>query len=126
MPASRSRLLVASLGIAGFAGAFAFAAARSPEGTDDWKVHDMDRPQPAMVTPGVPGTATTVGTAPSDAIVLLGKGSGLDAWKNRKWNVGTDGVMTVECGCRRNRGRPHSTVVRRLSVPHRMESAGGP
>ena len=82
MPSSRSRLLLASLGIAGIAGiagAFAFADARTGEGADDWKVHDMDRPQPAMVTPGVAGTATTPGTAPSDAIVLLGKGSGLDA-----------------------------------------------
>ena len=105
MPASRSRLLLASLGIAGIAGAFAFADARTGEGADDWKVHDMDRPQPAMVTPGVAGTATTPGTAPSDAIVLLGKGSGLDAWKNGKWKVGNDGVMKVVPGSGDNHTR---------------------
>jgi len=62
-----------------------------------WKVHDKDRPQPAMVEPGAAGTATRPGTAPSDAIVLLGEGTGLDAWQNGKWTF-KDGVMSVTPG----------------------------
>ena len=40
-----------------------------------WKIHDMDRPAPAVVTPGA-----TPGAPPSDAIVLFG-GKDLSAWE---------------------------------------------
>jgi hypothetical protein len=46
----------------------------------EWKVHDMDRPQPAVIQPGEPGTRTTSGQAPSDAIVLF-DGTDLSKWE---------------------------------------------
>ena len=42
-----------------------------------WKVHDVDRPHPPLVTPG-----TTPGSAPSDAIVLF-DGKDLSKWAQR-------------------------------------------
>ena len=61
---------------------------------DDWEVHDMDRPQPAMVDPG----AVVSIPAPSDAIVLF-DGSNLDEWMHRtekpaSWII-RDGYMEV-------------------------------
>jgi hypothetical protein len=55
-----------------------------------WHVHDPDRPQPVVVTPGA-----TPGAAPSDAIILF-DGRSLDAWRGERalWDV-KDGVMTV-------------------------------
>lgn len=41
-----------------------------------WHIHDGNRPQPRIVTPGA-----TPGAAPSDATVLLGPGSDGSAWK---------------------------------------------
>lgn len=54
-----------------------------------WHVHDGDRPQPPVVTPGTPSTQEAPGRPPSDAIVLFdGKdvshwrsGNGPAAWK---------------------------------------------
>jgi len=50
-----------------------------------WKVHDADRPVPAVVTP-----AAQVGSAPSDAVVLF-DGKDLSKWKGPKgeahWKV---------------------------------------
>lgn len=63
----------------------------------EWAVHDMNRPQPVVVTPGTPSCGTTAGTAPSDAIALF-DGSSLDAWRSgndpAKWTV-QDGILTV-------------------------------
>ena len=55
-----------------------------------WRVHDADRPQPAIVTPG-----SVPGAAPSDAVVLF-DGTSLDAWQPSgvAWIL-KDGVMTV-------------------------------
>jgi len=55
-----------------------------------WKVHDADRPAPAMVTPG-----TAPGAAPSDAVSLF-DGKSLDAWQatGAAWTL-KDGVLTV-------------------------------
>ena len=44
-----------------------------------WEVHQKDRPQPPVVTPGTPSTQEKVGTAPSDAIVLF-DGTSTDAF----------------------------------------------
>lgn len=59
-----------------------------------WRVHDAERPAPAVVDPGPAGAPTP---APSDAIVLF-DGTNLEAWKGNdgpaKWTV-ADGCMTV-------------------------------
>ena len=51
-----------------------------------WKVHDMDRPAPGVVTPGADSSQ-----APSDAIVLF-DGSDLSQWQPTKWVI-RNGVM---------------------------------
>ncbi|MCX6620273.1 MAG: DUF1080 domain-containing protein, partial [Acidobacteria bacterium] len=61
-----------------------------------WKVHDIDRPRPRMVTPGV-----KPGDPPSDAIVLF-NGKDLSHWMSRKKGVlsapgWTLGKGYVEC-----------------------------
>jgi len=43
-----------------------------------WHIHDGIRPQPRIVTPGA---AVGAEAPPSDAIVLIGKGSDLSAWQ---------------------------------------------
>ena len=53
-----------------------------------WHVHDGQRPQPTVVTPG-----SAVGMAPSDATILF-DGSSLDAFEGGPWAL-EDGVMTV-------------------------------
>jgi len=54
-----------------------------------WRVHDADRPQPPVVSPG-PGA----GAAPSDAVMLF-DGSSLDAWQpqSKAWTL-KDGAVT--------------------------------
>jgi hypothetical protein len=67
---------------------------------DGWRVHDIDRPQPTVVTPG-----KKAGDAPSDAIVLL-DGTNLDAWKGqvindkkrKKFNLKGEALWKVENG----------------------------
>ncbi|MFM7262080.1 MAG: DUF1080 domain-containing protein [bacterium] len=49
----------------------------------EWGVHDKERPQPAMVTPGGHGTA------PSDAVSLF-DGKSLDAWTGGAWEIKSD------------------------------------
>ncbi len=48
-----------------------------------WHVHDGDRPQPKIITPGEFPTAEKAGTPPSDATVLFG-GQDLSKWKSAK------------------------------------------
>lgn len=64
-----------------------------------WRVHDVDRPSPPVVTPGTNSSNDAVGTAPSDAIVLF-DGSNTDAWANRaggacEWTLVDGNAMEV-------------------------------
>lgn len=64
-----------------------------------WRVHDGNRPLPAVITPGTFMTPKQPGKPPSDAIVLLGGAADADKWVMREdgkpitWKVGKDGVM---------------------------------
>jgi hypothetical protein len=63
-----------------------------------WKSKDRNRPAPVAVDPGAPGTETSAGRAPSDAIVLF-DGKDLSQWTQKdgspaKWKV-TDGYLEV-------------------------------
>lgn len=65
-----------------------------------WHIHDGERPQPKIVTPGEFSTQEKVGSAPNDATVLF-DGKGLDKWKSGggpgKWKV-ENGYMEVVPG----------------------------
>jgi len=68
---------------------------------DRWHVHDGDRPQPPVVTPGTCSTEDVPGQAPSDAVVLF-DGKDLSHWKNRRdgpaeWDV-KDGAIVIKSG----------------------------
>ncbi len=56
-----------------------------------YKVHDIDRPRPAVVTPAAAFSHNA--PAPADAVILF-DGSNLDAWNGGPWKV-ADGVMEV-------------------------------
>lgn len=56
-----------------------------------WHIHDGDRPQPPIVTPGTESSQEKAGTAPSDATVLF-DGKDLSQWKTDdggapKWKI---------------------------------------
>lgn len=63
-----------------------------------WRVHDENRPQPPVVTPGA--TFSQGAPAPSDAVVLF-DGKNLDAWTSdggpARWKV-QDGAFVVAGG----------------------------
>lgn len=71
-----------------------------PDETHPWTIHDMNRPQPPLVTPGTFSTQEQPGKPPSDAIILFdGTEATLGKWeadKNppepTKWIV-KDGAM---------------------------------
>lgn len=70
------------------------ASAGSPPGQVDekWGIHDRNRPNPAIITPGTASTQEKAGQPPSDAIVLFG-GNDLSHWVSAKggpapWKVG--------------------------------------
>jgi hypothetical protein len=70
-----------------------------------WHIHDPDRPQPTVVTPGGSEGPTT--PPPSDATVLLGSGADLSQWSMMNgapatWAV-SDGVMSTGRGMLRTK-----------------------
>jgi hypothetical protein len=71
-----------------------------PDETHPWAIHDMNRPQPPVVTPGTFSTPEQPGKPPSDAIILFdGTAASLAKWEAdkkesepTKWIV-KDGAM---------------------------------
>jgi len=66
-----------------------------------WHVHDGNRPQPKVVTPGTNSTQEAPGIPPSDAVILF-DGTDLSGWVAKKggeagWKV-EDGYMEVVPG----------------------------
>jgi len=95
----------AAIGAVSVFGSTALAAASIPrfygDAPDDhhpWAVHDPNRPQPKVVTPGSFSSLEQPGQPPADAIILFGGGD-LSKWESgnggpAKWAV-KDGVMEV-------------------------------
>src|SRR3979411_578398 len=71
----------------------------APDEHHPWAIHDPNRPQPKVVTPGTFSTPAEPGKPPSDAIILF-DGTDLSKWESAKdgsaskWAV-KDGVMQV-------------------------------
>ena len=64
-----------------------------------WKIHDPDRPLPAIVDPGISSTQDSPGRPPSDAVVLF-DGKDLSRWAHKdgsaaKWKVENGYLETV-------------------------------
>lgn len=72
-----------------------------PDAHHPWAVHDPNRPQPPVVTPGSFGTQDQPGQPPSDAVVLF-DGKDLSKWQSAKEGGGPakwlvrDGTFQVE------------------------------
>ena len=81
---TRSRLARAA-GLAGVGLVAMLAVAQEHAGPQQpwskYKVHDMQRPAPPVVTPGTPSTPEQPGKAPSDAVVLF-DGKDLSKWQS--------------------------------------------
>jgi hypothetical protein len=72
-----------------------------PDANHPWAVHDGNRPQPRVVTPGTFSTQEQAGKPPADAIILF-DGTDLSKWEGSKgapakWEV-KDGYMQVVPG----------------------------
>jgi hypothetical protein len=64
-----------------------------------WKIHDPNRPLPAVVDPGISSTQDSAGRPPSDAVVLF-DGKDLSKWAHKdgspaKWKVEGGYLETV-------------------------------
>ena len=64
-----------------------------------WRVHDVDRPMPPVIEPGLNSTGAAFSSPPSDAHVLF-DGSNADAWTHRSgepcgWALVAGGAMEV-------------------------------
>jgi prepilin-type processing-associated H-X9-DG protein len=59
-----------------------------PDAQHPWAVHDPNRPQPTVVTPGTFSSQAEAGRPPSDAIVLF-DGSDLSKWESAKEGGGS-------------------------------------
>lgn len=71
-----------------------------PDAHHPWAIHDGNRPQPKVVTPGTFSSAEQAGKPPSDAVVLF-DGTDFSHWESAKdggpakWLI-KDGVMQVD------------------------------
>src|SRR5690242_8767676 len=93
----RRKVSAAFVAAIGFAGIIAIAA-ESHEGPQQpwskYKVHDMSRPAPPVVTPGTPSTDDQPGKPPSDAVVLF-DGTDLSHWQS---SDGSEPTFTLKNG----------------------------
>ncbi|MGA1401317.1 MAG: DUF1080 domain-containing protein, partial [Phycisphaerales bacterium] len=80
MARAKSTSTVSLVALTGGLALAAAACAQQSQSDPRYAVHDMSRPQPPMVTPGMPSTQAKAGTAPSDAIVLF-DGKDLSKWR---------------------------------------------
>jgi hypothetical protein len=93
----RSAKIAGAVGVV-LAGMLAIAAEEGgpQQPWSKWKVHDMKRPAPPIVTPGTASTNDAPGKAPSDAIVLF-DGTDLSKWQAEGGGEPTftlqDGIM---------------------------------
>jgi hypothetical protein len=76
-----------------------FASASHAQVNTKWKIHDLNRPVPAVITPGTASTQDSPGKAPSDAIVLF-DGKDLSQWLDKdgaaaKWKVENGYIQVV-------------------------------
>ena len=74
----------------------------APDDHHPWAVHDHNRPQPKIVTPGSFSSPEQPGKPPADAIVLF-DGTDLSGWESdnggaAKWLIKDGGVMQVAPG----------------------------
>ncbi|MGB1124665.1 MAG: 3-keto-disaccharide hydrolase [Phycisphaeraceae bacterium] len=92
----RSRMFTFAIAGLALAGAATLVTGDAKERYMQWDVHDPNRPQPAVVDPGHPGTQDATGKAPSDAIVLFG-GTKTDAIQT-KWPVNDKGELVITKG----------------------------
>ena len=81
-------------------GLLVFASVAIGQAPMKWEIHDRNRPLPPVVTPGMPSTQDSVGTAPSDAMVLFA-GKDLSKWEHAdksaaKWKVENGYFQVVE------------------------------
>ena len=77
------------------------AGAQDARDPSNWEIHDLERPKPEVVDPGVAGSGNQPGSAPADAVVLF-EGASLDAWQTpdgepAPWRV-ADGYFEVVPG----------------------------
>ena len=76
-----------------------FAATCSAQVDPKWEIHDRNRPNPVVITPGTASTQDAPGKPPSDATVLF-DGKDISHWVSKKdgspakWTV-ADGYMEV-------------------------------
>ncbi len=72
-----------------------FALSTSAQVDPKWEIHDRNRPNPVVITPGTASTQDAPGKAPSDAIVLF-DGKDLSQWVSKK--DGSPAAWKVENG----------------------------
>ncbi len=122
--------------IASLAAGFIYLCASGPvmnlaaQSKHQWKIHDMDRPQPPIVTPGAESSQDVPGRPPSDATILF-DGKDLSNWRTddggpAKWRV-ENGYMEIvprtgQISTRQSFGDCQLHIEWRAPVPPKGES----